>query len=132
MRGPAQDGLLIFRGLGGFTGSQGVDSSSAAGQTRWEGSVLGRSSTVCVCMFVCVSVVCNQGLVQVIIYRGEGAGAAASPCHDGETLGRLAHSLGKRRLLGQVVGLCRGQREVSDESLWWVCCSKSETAPPVV
>ena len=34
-------------------------------------------------------------LVQVIVHRGEGAGATASSCHDGEALGGLAHCQGQ-------------------------------------
>ena len=51
------------------------------------------------------------GLVQVIVHRGEGAGAAASSSHDGEALGGLTHSLGQRRLLGQVVSLWREKKQ---------------------
>lgn len=73
----------------------------------WSRSWAGPQQFVNMCMYVrvCVRACVHQGLVQVIVYGGEGAGAAASPCHDGETLGRLADSLGQRRLLGQVVSL---------------------------
>lgn len=119
----------------------------------WSRSWAGPQQFVNMCMYVrvCVRACVHQGLVQVIVYRGEGAGAAASPCHDGETLGRLADSLGQRRLLGQVVSLCRGQRARRSEGLvdnkrqrkkegktagrprlGSVCCSESETAPPGV
>jgi len=62
---------------------------------------------VCVYVCVCVCVCVYAGLVQVIVHRGEGAGAAASPCHDGEALGGLTHGLGQGGLLGQVVSLWR-------------------------
>ena len=50
-------------------------------------------------------------LVQVIVHRGEGAGATASSCHDGEALGGLAHCQGQGGLLGQIVSLWREKGE---------------------
>lgn len=63
------------------------------------------------CKGVCVRV--NTGLVQVIVHRGEGAGADASSCHDGEALGGLTHSLGQGGLLGEVVSLWRRETKNS-------------------
>lgn len=64
-------------------------------------------------MCLCV----RMWLVQIIVHRGEGAGAAACSSHDGEALGGLTHRQGQGGLLGKVVSLWKDRKKKSEEVL---------------